>query len=518
MEGCLNESEVVIVGGGHNGLVAACYLADAGLSVTVFERLDQTGGAAVSRKIFSGVDVRLSKYAYLVSLLPRKVISDLGLKIELISRSVSSYSPTTIDGRRGGLLVERPIGQQTRKSFEQATGEKGLIDEWVDFYQNIEAAAGAIAPTLLEPLIGANEMRSKVTSASNEHTWQTLAETPIGITLRERFPSDLVAGVVATDALIGTFADLESPELLANRCFLYHVIGNGTGEWLVPAGGMGTVTDALREAALSRGVKIETGVEVEDVRSDGQSVEVIHSGQTSNFRWALLNQGQVDDFLKTPRASQPGAQMKVNMVLTRLPELTSGLPPEVAFAGTFHVNESYSQLQKAFQQAQAGEIPKVAPFEIYCHTLTDRSIVGASTPPGLQTLTLFGLHTPIGLFDNNDETKAALANSYLDALDDLCVGSFRECLATDENGEVCVSTESPVDLARDLRLPEGNIFHGDLDWPWVADSHTEGYQPGQWGSETKYPNVFICGSRSKRGGAVSGIGGHNAAYALLTNN
>jgi phytoene dehydrogenase-like protein len=516
MEGCLKNSDVVIVGGGHNGLVAACYLADAGKSVTILERLDHTGGAAVSQKIFDGVDVRISKYSYLVSLLPRKIINDLDLEIELLPRIVSSYSPTLSSGVSNGLLVQRPLDEQTRDSFEAITGSQADFHAWAEFYEKLEAAASAISPTLLEPLISHQQMRELVTKASGEDIWQALAEAPIGHTLKERFADDLVRGVVATDALIGTFADLESDDLLANRCFLYHVIGNGTGEWLVPAGGMGAVTDALREAARRRGVKIHTGVEVEAVHSDGQTVEVSHDGKTSNYRWALLNQGQVDEFLQRPQSSRPGSQMKVNMVLSRLPKLKSGLPSEVAFAGTFHVGESYAQLQRAFEQACAEQTPDHPPFEIYCHTLTDRSIVGPSAPAELETMTLFGLHTPITLFQNNDATKNTLTNAYLDALDELCEGTFRECLALDAHGRPCIAAESPVDLADDLRLPNGNIFHGDLDWPWVTEADSEVYQLGQWGCETKYENVFVCGSRAKRGGAVSGIGGHNAAYALLT--
>src|SRR4051812_37870877 len=110
--------DVVIVGGGHNGLVAAAYLARAGQSVLVLERADHVGGAAVSERVFAGVDARLSRYSYLVALMPDKLVSDLGLPLELRSRAVSSYTPV----RDTGLLVERPEGPATRASFASLTG------------------------------------------------------------------------------------------------------------------------------------------------------------------------------------------------------------------------------------------------------------------------------------------------------------------------------------------------------------------------------------------------------------
>src|SRR5579862_7161395 len=114
--------DVVIAGGGHNGLTAAAYLARAGLSVAVLERLGQAGGAAVSAQAFPGFPTRLSRYSYLVSLLPESIISDLGLSLQLASRATASYTPVVRDGIAGGLLVERPEGAATRESFRALTG------------------------------------------------------------------------------------------------------------------------------------------------------------------------------------------------------------------------------------------------------------------------------------------------------------------------------------------------------------------------------------------------------------
>src|SRR6202044_731576 len=129
--------DVVIVGGGHNGLTAAAYLAGAGLSVAVLERLDHTGGAAVSAQVFPGFPTRLSRYSYLVSLLPESIISDLELDLRLESRSTASYTPVLRGGVAGGLLVERPGGAATRDSFRALTGSEAEYDAWLRFYGQV---------------------------------------------------------------------------------------------------------------------------------------------------------------------------------------------------------------------------------------------------------------------------------------------------------------------------------------------------------------------------------------------
>src|SRR3984957_734381 len=129
--------DVVIVGGGHNGLPAASYLAAAGLSVAVLERLRRTGGAAVSAQAFPGFPTRLSRYSYLVSLLPDAIVKDLDLDLRLASRATASYTPVRRDGVPRGLLVERPEGPATRESFRALTGSDTEYDAWCDFYRQV---------------------------------------------------------------------------------------------------------------------------------------------------------------------------------------------------------------------------------------------------------------------------------------------------------------------------------------------------------------------------------------------
>src|SRR3954449_10619299 len=251
--------DAVIVGGGHNGLVAAAYLARAGRRVLLLERREALGGAAVSEVAFQGVDARLSRYAYLVSLLPRLIVDDLGLDLQLVRRRVSSYTPDPRHDGRRGLLVDRLDPDATRASFARVTGDDRVLKAWDALYARTAHVARRVFPTLTEPLRSREELRAV---DGDEGAWKLCFETPLGSTLARELPDDLVAGVVLTDGLIGTFAAADDTDLRQNRCFLYHVIGGGTGDWDVPVGGMGAVSGALAQAARAAGAELRCGAEV----------------------------------------------------------------------------------------------------------------------------------------------------------------------------------------------------------------------------------------------------------------
>ncbi len=526
--------DVIIIGGGHNGLTAAAYLARAGRSVLVLEQGEVAGGAAISTQAFAGVDARLSRYSYLVSLMPQAIIDELALGVELRSRDVASFTPVRRDGRDTGLLVERRPGPATAASFAEVTGGDEDYRMWQDIYTRMESAAQALAPTMLQRLLSRDEARALITQAAGDHTWAMIADIPLGETLMESFVDDDVRGVVATDGLIGTYASLFDASLLANRCWLYHLVGDGTGEWKVPVGGMGAVSGALQRVAVESGAQVLTSARVISVSSDGRRAQVRFIDRDGVERveecaWVLSNAAPhtlaaLLDRPSLPQLSQmpQGSQMKVNMLLTRLPRLRSGVDPHVAFAGTLHIDESLSALEESFAHAIAGRVPEHLPAEIYCHTLTDPSILGPDLQQsGWHTMTLFGLHTPASLFAgaDHDAVRDQLVEGYLDAIDAFCEEPIRDCLAVDANGDRCVEARTPLELQASVGLPGGHIFHRDLRWPWAADDDgTPGAPdsvPGAWGVETDIANVLICGAGARRGGGVSGIPGRAAAMAVL---
>lgn len=531
--------DVVIVGAGHNGLTAAAYLAGAGKSVLVIERADAVGGAAVSAQAFDGVDAWLSRYSYLVSLFPQRIIDDLGLDIRLARRRYSSYTPLHGDVSGRGLLVDNGDAKATAASFA-AIGAESDAAGFAAFYAQTGRLARAIWPTMTEPLLTRTEARALV---ADDDLWDAFVEHPIGQVIESQLANDLVRGVVLTDALIGTFAAAADPSLTQNRCFLYHVIGGGTGNWDVPIGGMGTVTSELALAARRAGAELATGADVVSLSPDGEvryrsadGEHVVHGDWVlSNVAPYVLAQlldagaayagtasaGAVATGTASAGAmARPdGAQVKVNLMLSRLPKLRDeNVDAAAAFGGTFHINEGYAQLQDAFEQAARGGIPNPLPCEIYCHSLADPSILSPElAASGAQTITVFGLHTPHRAVtaENNDAMRERLQAAVLASLNSVLAEPIEGLLLTDANGNACIETKTTLDLENALGMPGGNIFHGPLSWPFAEDDDPLETPAEQWGVATRHPRILTCGAGARRGGGVSGLGGHNAAMAVL---
>ncbi len=196
--GAPDHANVVIVGGGHNALVAASYLAGAGRSVVVLERRPVLGGAAVSTEAFPGTGVKLSRYSYLVSLLPQRIIDDLGLELSLRSRRYSSFTPHCAHG----LLVDGQDAEATRNSFTiigagaDAAGHRA-------FGERTARLAERLWPTFTEPLLRRSEAQAVVADAE---LWSDFIERPLGEVIERTAAHDVVRGLMLTDALIGTFS------------------------------------------------------------------------------------------------------------------------------------------------------------------------------------------------------------------------------------------------------------------------------------------------------------------------
>jgi phytoene dehydrogenase-like protein len=510
----------IIVGAGHNGLTAAAYLARAGRRVLVLERADHVGGAAISAQAFPGVDAMVSRYSYLVSLMPRRVITDLELNLTFVHRRYPSFTPLPTAPTQG-LLIDNTDEAGTASAFAALTGSGADFAQWQRFYRRMASLAQKVFPTVLEPLRSQEQVRELI---ADDDLWQSIVLRPLGQVLRSTFRNDTIRGIVATDALIGTFADLDGQSLAQNVCFLYHLMGNGTGNWDVPVGGMGAVTDALAAAAASAGATILTSAETTAIdpagtvtwRDGAGGRSATGSTILSNLAPAVLN-GLLAAVGADPidtEAAPEGAQLKVNMMLSRLPRLRdTSVDPRAAFAGTFHINEDYSQLQQAYAAAAAGVVPDLIPCEIYCHSLSDRSIFGADlAATDAQTMTLFGLHLPARLFgaDNEAQREVALAAA-LKSLNGVLAEPIQDVILRDANGDLCLEARTPLDLEVDLGLPGGNIFHRSLQWPWAQRQA----DVGTWGVETAHERLLVCGAGARRGGGVSGIPGHNAAQCVL---
>src|SRR5207302_458470 len=289
--------DVVILGAGHNGLVAASYLGRAGLSVLLLEKNDYIGGATTSQKVFPDYEARLSRYSYLVSLFPEKIIRDLGLNLELRQRATGSFTPYAKNGHHDGLLISNVDEEVSRRSMADLTGSDMEYEQMKKFYNLSRVFAEHSWDSMLEPLVAKEEFgrRFDVDDISRE-AWRSLAEEPLGRAIERYLQNDLVRGLVLTDGKIGVFTHPHDPSLVQNRCFLYHLIGNKTGEWKVPVGGMGAVARELEEAARRSGAEFLTGIRILTLGLNGKSpaveFEMAERKETIEARFLLANFGR----------------------------------------------------------------------------------------------------------------------------------------------------------------------------------------------------------------------------------
>ena len=521
--------DVVILGAGHNGLVAASYLARAGLSVLLLERNDYIGGATTSQKLFPDHDARLSRYSYLVILFPEKIIRDLELTLELRRRATGSFTPYIKSGQHDALLISNVDEELSRRSMVDLTGSEIEFEQMQKFYHLSRVFAEHAWDSMIEPLVSKEEMKRRFeTDDLSREAWRSLAEEPLGRALERYLQNDLVRGLVLTDAKGGIFTYPHDPSLVQNRCLLYHLIGNKTGEWKVPVGGMGAVTRELEEAARSAGAEFLTNVDLSaspartvDLGGKKKTIEFQIDGkkQTVESRFLLVNFGRnvLAKFTGKPfqpDATDEGSVFKINMLLRRLPKLKSKKHPATeAWCGTFHSDEGYEQMNLSYGQAAQGRLPDKTPCEVYCHTLTDDSILAPDLrEQGYHTMTLFGLDVPWSLFARDNRTlRKEAEKKFLASMNQWLEEPLEDCLAVGRDGTLCIESKSPVDIEDSLGMFHGNIFHDAPTWPFA----TTKAQAGTWGVETEYENVLFCGSSALRGGAVSGIPGHNAARKVL---
>ncbi|GAB3518841.1 phytoene desaturase family protein [Emticicia fontis] len=515
--------DIVIIGGGHNGLVAACYLAMAGKKVLILEKNDYIGGGTTSQKVFPDYEAYLSRYSYLVSLFPKEIFEELDIHVNLLRRETASYTPYQQYGHNKGLIISNIDENLSKQSvLDLGYGEA----EWEGYQailQKQQTFADLIWDSFMQPLKNKEEWKTYFERHGQSELWKSFVEEPIGKLIESHVKSDILRGVLMTDAKIGSYTHAYDLSLLQNKTFIYHIIGNKTGEWRVPQGGMGNLVAQLIEKALELGVEIKTNAEVMQIER-GEELKVMYQMNERTYsikaKDILLNAPPkvLEQLLgNIPLPSHPteeGTAFKINLLLKKLPQLKdTQVSPEQAFAGTFHINQSYEQMEETFDRASSGKIPDPIACEIYCHTLTDPSILSEELQEqGYHTLTVFGLDLPYELFvKDNEAAKKEVVARFLKGINAYLAEPLEDCLARDKNGNLCLEAKSSVDLEKELGMTRGNIFHNGLSWFYAETSDAI----GKWGVETPYDHIYICGSGAARGGAVSGIPGRNAAKVVL---
>jgi phytoene dehydrogenase-like protein len=442
----------------------------------------------------------------------------------LRSRATASFTPYARDGAQQALILSNVSKTIGRESLRELTGSDTEYFQMEKFYGLTRIFAEIVWDTMLRPLRRKEEFARQFRHDDlSREAWRALVEEPLGCAVERYLLNDLVRGLVFTDAKIGLFTHPHDESLLQNRCFIYHIIGNRTGEWKIPVGGMGRLAGELTRVAASFGAEMLTGVRIKRLHAGSGShsaeFEIGAEPHTVDARFVLVNFGanvlaELMGKPYRPDSTHEGSVLKINMLLRRLPRLLpSRHTSQEAFCGTFHVDERYDQMKISHRQASQTRLPDKVPCELYCHTLTDDSVLSPDLRArGFHTLTLFALDVPWRLFSiDNEVMRQRGARRCLDGLNRYLAEPIEDCLALARNGEPCIETRTPVDIERELGHYRGNIFHGALSFPFAETAE----EIGTWGVETEYPGVFFCGSNGRRGGGVSGIPGHNAAMKVL---
>jgi phytoene dehydrogenase-like protein len=288
--------DAVLIGSGHNGLVAAAYLGQAGKSVLVLERNGTLGGATASQKVFPDYDAWLSRYSYLVSLFPQKIVDDLGLTFETKRRTTASFTPyKDASGNPKGLVLSNVDQNRSMESIREMTGSDKAWHRYQKLIDLETAIAQKVWPTMLSPLKSRAEFKSLMSSTKEIEAWQSFIEEPLGQVIENYVEHDALRGLVMTDGKIGAHTHPHDPSLLQNKCFLYHVIGGGNGEWRVPVGGMRSLVDSLLAVCRRGGVQTQANSQVTNVElgPNKHTVTFQHEGKDQEVKatHVLVNAG-----------------------------------------------------------------------------------------------------------------------------------------------------------------------------------------------------------------------------------
>jgi phytoene dehydrogenase-like protein len=520
--------DAVIIGGGHNGLTCACYLAGAGHKVIVLERRDVVGGAAVTEEFHPGF--RNSACAYTVSLLHPKVIRDLRLAehgLKIIERPLANFLPLP-DGAY--FKVGNALGQTQTELGKFSTRDAERLP---DYYAMLERAGGVLRNLLLEtpPNVGGGardvwsalragyRMRQAGMAACRD--FLDLMTKSAGDLLDAWFESAPIKAAFGFDAVVGHYASPYSPG--SAYVLLHHVIGevNGKrGAWGHAVGGMGAITQAMAREAERRGVDIATGCEVSKVCVDDRGAQGVQLADGSmvdalcvvaNVNPRLLYLDLVDsqvldpDFLRRIHGYKCGsATFRMNVALAELPDFTClpGRHLQAHHQSGIIIGPSLAYMEQAYFDARTYGCSRAPVVELLIPSTVDPTLA----PPGKHVASLFCQHfaydLPAGLDWDAIREPAA----------DLVIDTVTRHAPNFKAAVLGRKIYSPRDLEREFGLTGGDIFHGalTLDQIWSA-------RPVLGHADYRAPvkGLYLCGAGTHPGGGVSGLPGHNAAREIL---
>ncbi len=519
--------DVVVVGGGHNGLVAAAYLARSGLDTVVCERREVTGGAAVSEHPF-GPDYTVTSLSYVVSLLPPGLVRDLNLEQHGYHvYPQEPYFAPRVDGR----CLRLPADPAARHA-EIARFSRADADAYGEYEAHLERIGRLLGPLLhqIPPRIGSRRpqdlwhqarLLAQLRRIDDRRAVEVtrLLTGSIADVLDRYFESDAVRGLLSVSGVIGTWAGPRSAGTA--YVMLHHHVGEAGGQagaWGFPRGGMGGVTGAIASAARSFGTEIRTDAEVARIRTQagrvagvtlasGEDIDadvVVTTAHPQISFLRLLDPAELPpEFVTEIRGWQTrSGTVKINLALDRLPVFTSHPEPDPhVHGGTIVLAESLDDIETAFQQAVAGQ-PSAVPFADICiPSVFDDSLA----PPGHHVMSLFTQWVPHGYADAPHEAElAAHADRVLARVEAVAPGFTGSVLHRQVIG--------PHQMQEEYGLVGGNIFHGELSLGQMFHARPAA---GYADLRTPVRGLYQAGSATHGGGGVTGIPGRNVVRQVL---
>jgi phytoene dehydrogenase-like protein len=522
--------DVVLIGGGHNGLTCAAYLAAAGLKVVVLEQNDVVGGAAVTEEFHPGF--RNSVAAYTVSLLNPKVIADLELArhgLKIVQRPAANFWP--IDDKRYLLMrgdqAERQaaIARFSKRDAERLPAYEAMLERAADALRDLVLvtppnAGGGILELIKGAGVGKRLLRRSV---DEQRVLLDLFTRSAADFLSDWFESDVVKGAFAFDGIVGNYAAPSTPGtayVLLHHCF--GEVNGKRGAWGHAIGGMGAITRAMASAARMRGAEIRLGAKVRQilVRDGAARGVVLENGEEISARAVVANVGPkllFRDLLSADavapetcalftRIKTGSGTFRMNVALSELPSFTClpGTNAQDHHGAGIIIGPDIGYLERAYDDARAGGWSRQPVVEMLIPSTLDDSLA----PPGQHVASLFvqhvAPHLPAGRSWEDAREKEAFA--------DLVIDTVTKYAPNFERAVIAAQILSPLDLERRFGMVDGDIFHGALTLDQLFSARPRlGY------ADYRLPldGLYLCGSGAHPGGGVTGAPGHNAAREII---
>lgn len=524
--------DALIIGGGHNGLVTAGYLARAGLKVIVLERRNLLGGACVTEEPWPGYKV--SSLSYLCSLLQPRIIEELELKkfgYHIYPKDPSFFTAFP-DGRHIFFWqdMKKTVAEIAKFSRRDAEYYPQYEEELAHLAEWVESILLETPPNIVQRRLGdlakLGKLGLRALKLGDEGMVQMVKIMTQSVRdfLDERFESNEIKTTLATDGVIGTNGGPATPGTA--YILLHHVMGGAAGArglWGFIRGGMGAISQALAHSAEANGAVIRTNAEVDRVLvKDGKAYGVVlANGEEIRAKAVVSNADPKRTFLKLVEKQHldedfhrsidnfrvEGCSVKINLALDGLPNFTafpntSEREPSLPHLTTMHVCPTMDYIDRAWEDAKQGRMSERPMLECTIPTAYDDSIA----PPGKHIMCIFAQYAPFTLKDGfwDQTTKDQFA--------DRCINALADYAPNIKNIIQHRQVISPFDMEVEYGLTGGNIFHGEMDLDQLFFM-----RPAAGWAQYRTPirGLYLCGSGTHPGGGVMGAPGFNAAREIL---